>query len=279
MQHVVVGPARALIVLVVLPRRVELREVRVELVVGWRRTRRRGAIRGVEWQRRRTFERGAHDGDRAEDVGPNEGGPGRDRRTRIVSHHHRDRAVTEGVDEPDGISHHVEHAKRIGIGVVRIVPAGRAAVAALIGSDHVIPRRCQRQHHLAPAIGELREAMQQQHSRPARMSRSRFQHVHGQAVDIPDRSGPDARRNRRVAVRRKASSVGAHLTRLCRVSSNVIPPTAAADAVTRKARRDRLVVIAVSIRQSDSVPLSRISQACEISGCKSARQCHGSAWA
>ena len=174
MEHVVIGPARALIVLVVLPRRIQLRELRVEFIIGRRRPRRGRAVGGVERHGRRALERRAHDRDGTEDVGSDECRPGRDGRSRIVPHHHRHGAVAERVDERHGVSHHVEDAERIGIGVIRIVPARGAAVAALVGRDHVIARGCQRQHHLAPAVGKLREAMQKQHGRPAAASRSRL---------------------------------------------------------------------------------------------------------
>src|SRR5215510_8524634 len=72
MQHVVVRGARALIVLVVLPRWTELGELRVQFVVGRRGARRRSATGRVEGQRRRTFERRAHDRDSAKDVRPDE---------------------------------------------------------------------------------------------------------------------------------------------------------------------------------------------------------------
>ena len=191
MQHVVVGAACALIVLVVLPRRVELRELRVEFVVGRRRARRGGAVGRVERQRRRALERRTHDRQRTEDVGPDQRRPGGDWRTRVVSHHHRHGAVPEGVDEPDGVSHHVEHAEGIGIGVIGAVPARGAPVAALIRGDDVIPRGCQRHHHFAPAVGELGEAVQEQHGWPARSLVARFQHVHRQAVDVADACGSE----------------------------------------------------------------------------------------
>ena len=89
--------------------------------------------------------------------------PRRDRRAGIVPDDRRHRAVAERIDEPHGVAHHVEDAELIGIGVVGIVPAGGAPVAALIGRDHVIPGRRKRQHHLAPAVGELGKAVQQQH--------------------------------------------------------------------------------------------------------------------
>ena len=86
-------------------------------------------------------------------------------------------AVAERIDEPDGVAHHVENAEGIGIGVIGVVPAGGAPVAALVGGDDVITRRRQRQHHLAPAIGQLREAVQQQHGGPARRLEAGLQHM------------------------------------------------------------------------------------------------------
>src|SRR5262249_5666873 len=61
MQHVVVRATRALVVLVVLPRRIQLRQLRVELVVRYCRTR-SGAVRDVERDQWRSFERRAQDG-------------------------------------------------------------------------------------------------------------------------------------------------------------------------------------------------------------------------
>ena len=57
LQHVVVGAAGSLIVLVIFAWRVELREFGVEFVIGLSRTRRRGAVRGVERQARHARER------------------------------------------------------------------------------------------------------------------------------------------------------------------------------------------------------------------------------
>ena len=57
------------------------------------------------------------------------------------------------------------------VAVVAAVPAGGAAIAALVGREDVEAGRRERRHHLAPAIGELRKAVQQQHARPARPRR------------------------------------------------------------------------------------------------------------
>ena len=116
----------------------------------------------------------------------------------------RHRLVAERIDEPGGVAHHVEDAERIAVGVVGAVPAGGAAVAALVGRDHVIAGGRERQHHLAPAIGELGKAVQQQQARPARRLEARLQHMHHQAVVVVDHAGADAGGQRAVAVGRKA---------------------------------------------------------------------------
>src|ERR1700736_4870860 len=80
MQHVVVGAAGALIVLIVFPRWVELGELGVQFVFGDGRAWRRRAVRCVEGQRGRAFKWRAQDRERTENIGPNELGPGGDRR-------------------------------------------------------------------------------------------------------------------------------------------------------------------------------------------------------
>jgi hypothetical protein len=50
----------------------------------------------------------------------------------------------------------------------------------------MIFRRRKRQHHLAPAVGEFREAMQQQHGGSAWNLIASFQYVHRQAIDVGD---------------------------------------------------------------------------------------------
>jgi len=84
-----------------------------------------------------------------------------------VPNHARHLAIAEREHESHGIADHVEDAEGIGIGIVGVVPAGGATIAPLIGGDRVISRRCKRQHYLAPAVGEFREAVQQQHRGPA----------------------------------------------------------------------------------------------------------------
>src|SRR5688572_16534569 len=78
----------------------------------------------------------------------------------------------------------VKDAKGAKVAVVTAVPPGGAAVAALVGREHVEARRRERRHHLAPAVGELGEAVQQQDARPARLAG--FQRVHAQSADAVD---------------------------------------------------------------------------------------------
>ncbi len=210
MQHVVVGATRALIVLVVFARPRQGGELGIKFVVVRRRTRRCGAVGGVERERWRTGERRAHQHHGAEHVRPDQRAPGRDRRAGIVPHHGRNRAVAEREHEPHRIAHHVERTERIGIGIVGIVPSRGAPVTALVGRDHVVAGRGQRRHHLTPAVGELRKTVQQQHDRPVASLVARFQDMHGEAVHPRHHAGTDAGRQRAVAVRSEARGVRVH---------------------------------------------------------------------
>ena len=116
---------------------------------------------------------------------------------------HRDRAVTERIDESDRIAHHVQHAEGIRIGVVGVIPTRRPAVAALIRRNDVIAGIRQRQHDFAPAIGELGKAVRQEDGRTAGPVESGFEDVHGHAVHVRDEARSDACRDCPVTVRRK----------------------------------------------------------------------------
>jgi len=91
------------------------------------------------------------------------------------------------------IPYQIEQAKLVQPGFVALLPARGAAIAALIGCDHVKARLGQRQHHLAPAVGQLRKTVQQQHARAPRCIEAGFEHVHGQAVAVVDLARADAR--------------------------------------------------------------------------------------
>ena len=85
-----------------------------------------------------------------------------------------------------------EHPELIEIGVEALLPAGGAPVAALVGRHHVIAGLGERQHHLAPAVGQLGVAVDQQQRRTAWRFKSCFEDVHAQAVDVVDVAFADA---------------------------------------------------------------------------------------
>ena len=76
-----------------------------------------------------------------------------------------DLAPAERRHETEHVPCKVEETKGAKIAIVIGVPAGGAAIAALIGRDHMEARRSERQHHLSPGIGQLGKAMQQKNKR------------------------------------------------------------------------------------------------------------------
>jgi len=98
---------------------------------------------------------------------------------------------------------------RHGTEVVVELHAGAAApaVAAQVRRDNVIAGSGNRQHHLAPAVRELREPMHQQHRGAPRALVSRFEHVHADSVDVLEHPRADAtrqhRRGQRTVLRRR----------------------------------------------------------------------------
>lgn len=111
-----------------------------------------------------------------------------------MADHRRNPGVTDGVEQPQHVAHQVQHAKATEVAVIIRVPAGGAAIAALVGCDDVVARLGQRRHHLAPAIGQLRKAMQQQKAGPPRCLEARFQNVHAEPVAVLHQSRGDPRR-------------------------------------------------------------------------------------
>ena len=78
----------------------------------------------------------------------------------MVTDHGRHRTIAQDRDHSECIPPQVEHAKSVHITIIRAVPPGGAPVAPLVGSNDVKPGRGQGQHNLAPAIGQLREALE-----------------------------------------------------------------------------------------------------------------------
>jgi adenylate cyclase len=89
-----------------------------------------------------------------------------------------------------------ERAPRPQIGIEIGALAGGAAIAALVGCDRVKPGLGQRRHDLAPGIGDLGKAVQQQHQRPARRGIARLENMDVEAIDAADKTGADAGRQR-----------------------------------------------------------------------------------
>jgi hypothetical protein len=188
MQHVIVGTARTLMIVIVLAWARQFRELGIELIVGGRCPRRRGTVGGVERDRRRARKRRAHQRDGTEDIRPDQRAPRRNRRAGVVAHDCSHGPVTQRINEPGRVPHHVENPERVGIGVKRTIPSCRTAVAALIGCNHVVAGLRERQQHLAPAVGELREAVQQQQARASGGLVACLQHMHHQAIVVVDDS-------------------------------------------------------------------------------------------
>jgi hypothetical protein len=189
--HLGIGGARRIIPLVVLARPGQHRQRLVDTRIGWRLWR---MLVGIEGQLGRPGEGRAHQRDRAEHIGPHHGAPRRNRGAEIMPHHRGDRAITQGSDQPQRVSDGVEQAKGGEVSIVVGIPPSGAAIAALVGRDNMEPRRGERQHHLAPRIGDLREAVQQQNERPVRSREAGLKHMHPQAIDLCDEAGADAGR-------------------------------------------------------------------------------------
>ena len=111
-----------------------------------------------------------------------------------MSDHTGDLAVTERPDHAERIAHGVEQAKAAQVAVICAVPAGCAAVAAQVGGHDVEAGSGEWRHDLAPGIGELREAVQQQDQGAARGFMAGFEDVDAQEVDVVEDARPDAGR-------------------------------------------------------------------------------------
>jgi len=117
---------------------------------------------------------------------------GRDGRAEVVADDGGDAAMAERGDQVQGVLNQVEKPERSQVPVVVPVPAGRSAIAALVGRDDVQTRRSQGRHHVAPGISQFGKTVQQQNERPPFGLEPSLQHVHPQAVDAVDKAGPHA---------------------------------------------------------------------------------------
>jgi hypothetical protein len=195
MVHVGVGRPRRIVPLIMFPRPRQAGEFAMHGILGLGQIRR---VRCVERQRRRPCERRAHQRHRPEHVGPHQRAPCRDRAAEIMPDYGISASVAERRQQAERVARQIEQPERTEVTVIAGVPAGGAAIAALVRRDHVIAGRRQRRHHLAPAIGQFRKTVQQQHARPAFGFEASLQHMHAQAVDVFHEARADAGRERDV---------------------------------------------------------------------------------
>jgi len=187
--HVAVGLGCRVVPLVVLARRRQRRQAgqqgfdRCQAGVGGRR-------------RGRPAERRTHQDHRAEHIGPHQGAPRRHRRAEVMADHPRDAALAQGPDQPERIADQVGEPELVERGVEARLPAGGPAIAALVRCHHVVSGLRQRQHQLAPAVGQFGKAVQQQHARAPGQLEAGLQHMHRQAIAVVDLARADARRQR-----------------------------------------------------------------------------------
>ena len=158
----------------------------------WRRL----VVRRVKRQSRSTTKWCAHQRNGLKNVRPDQCTPGRDRRTIVVANHASHPGMAEGMDQRQHILHEIVQAKRAQIGVVGIVPAGRASISPQVRCDHMKPQLCQRHHELAPAVGEFGKAVYQQDS-GTRVTATipcitGLEDMHPQAVHVRDEPGTNA---------------------------------------------------------------------------------------
>src|SRR6185437_16819083 len=109
--------------------------------------------------------------------------PGGDGRAEIMAYHGGGLAVAERRDEGERVAHQIEQAEGAEIAVIGAVPAGGAAIAALVRGDDAIAGGGERRHRLAPAIGELGEAVQEEDERTISAFVAGLGDMHGEAGD------------------------------------------------------------------------------------------------
>jgi hypothetical protein len=98
--------------------------------------------------------------------------------------------IAERGDEAERVAHRIQQAERRQVVVVIGAPSSGAAVAAQIRRNRVKPGGGERRHDLAPGIGDLRKAVQQQQQRPSGLAG--FKDMNAQPVDPLDKARADA---------------------------------------------------------------------------------------
>ena len=113
-----------------------------------------------------------------------------DKRAEVVADDRLDAVQAQGCEQGDRVAGQPHLPVRAEVGVVGVVPAGGAAVSALVRGDDVVAGGRQRRGDLAPGISQFREAVQQQQRRPSGLAG--LHDVHAQAVHAVDKTAPQA---------------------------------------------------------------------------------------
>src|SRR5271166_3489919 len=75
----------------------------------------------------------AYQCDRTKDIGPDQCAPSRDRSAKIVADNSRNRTMAERQHQCQRVPDRIQYAERMQVAVVIGTPAGRAAIAPLVG--------------------------------------------------------------------------------------------------------------------------------------------------
>jgi hypothetical protein len=114
--------------------------------------------------------------------------------TEIVTDYGRRPPVAQRERERHRIASQIQHRVGAQILVVGRAPACGATVAALIRRDDVVTELSERNHDLAPAVGEFGKSVQKEQQGLARLLQAGLEDMHAKAVDAIDETGVHAGR-------------------------------------------------------------------------------------
>jgi hypothetical protein len=126
------------------------------------------------------------------ELGPGQSAVARHPRTKVVSDHRRDPLAPHRRDQAEQVEEQVVRAEGREVGFVGDRPRGGAAIATQIRGYDVVAGLGEVGHDLAPGIGQLWKAVQQQQAGSARILVPGFQQMHSQAVHAIDEARTNA---------------------------------------------------------------------------------------
>ena len=129
--------------------------------------------------------------------------PGRDRGSEIVPRDQGNVAMAQCRDQPERIPDRIQDTKRAEVAIIIRVPTRRAPIAPLVGRDDAETGSRERQHHLSPGIGQLGEAVQQQHQRAVSLLEAGLKDMHPQPIDVAHEARSDPGWKRAILQRRQ----------------------------------------------------------------------------